>query len=238
MTTSNTMRKSEVGELRPSQVLTTFGIGSLVDLPNLSVMVMGLESWPDSCSTEIGEERLLLSAQKVLGPQLKRLLAAPRGPDTVGAQTNWFDESRQVGVPVAPFPRWLVCSKCRLLAPLGSGLFEPKAVAYRPDKSCFVHNCTTQGRAPTAVPARFLVACNKGHLDDFPWLDFVHRNQPGDCKGPLKLYEIGALGEASDVEVKCDKCGASRRVKNSLSRQRRGTQGVSPLPRAHASSAR
>ena len=41
------MRKSEVGELRPSQVLTTFGIGSLVDLPNLSVMVMGLDDWPD-----------------------------------------------------------------------------------------------------------------------------------------------------------------------------------------------
>ena len=28
-TSSNTMRRSEVGELRPSQVLTTFGIGSL-----------------------------------------------------------------------------------------------------------------------------------------------------------------------------------------------------------------
>ena len=62
MTISSTMRRSEVCELRPSQVLTTFGIGSLVDLPNLSVMVMGLESWPDSYATEIGEERLLLSA--------------------------------------------------------------------------------------------------------------------------------------------------------------------------------
>src|ERR1700730_13533332 len=167
MTTSNQMRKSEVGELRPSQVLTTFGIGSLVDLPNLSEMVMGLESWPDFYSTEIGEERLLLSAQKVLGPQLKRLLAAPRGPDTVGSQTNWFDEARQVGVPVAPFPRWLVCSKCLLLAPLSSVLFEPKAVAYRPDKACFVHACTTQGRAPTAVPGRFLVACKQGPPADF-----------------------------------------------------------------------
>src|SRR5207244_10839387 len=102
MTTSSTMRRSEVGELRPSQVLTTFGIGSLVDLPNLSVMVMGLESWPDAYSNEIGEERLLLSAQNVLGHQLKRLLAAPRGPETVGALTNWFDAARQIGVPVAP----------------------------------------------------------------------------------------------------------------------------------------
>src|SRR5438067_12477261 len=60
-----TMRKSEVGELRPSQVLTTFGIGSQVDLPNLSVMVMELESWPDSYCTEIavGERRCSLAAR-------------------------------------------------------------------------------------------------------------------------------------------------------------------------------
>lgn len=214
------MRKSEVGELRPSQVLTTFGIGSLVDLPNLSVMVLGLESWPESYATEIGEERLLHSAQKVLGPQLKRLLAAPRGPDSVGAQTNWFDESRQVGVPVAPFPRWLVCSKCRLLAPLSSGLFEPKVTAYRPDKACFVHTCSTQGRPPTAVPARFLVACNKGHIDDFPWLEFVHRGKT-DCHGPLYLYEVGASGEAADVEVVCGKCkdkGVRRRMAEAFGR--------------------
>ena len=216
--TTSTMRKSEVGELRPSQVLTTFGIGSLVDLPNLSVMVMGLESWPDAYGTEIGEERLLYSAQQVLGPQLKQLKSAPRGLETIGSQTNWFDESRLIGVPVAPFPRWLICSKCRLLAPLSSTLFEPKVVAYRPDKACYLHNCTTQGRPPAAVPARFLVACNKGHLDDFPWLDFVHRNQPTECKGPLYLYEIGASGEASDVEVKCEKCKASRRMAEAFGR--------------------
>src|SRR4051812_17805627 len=228
-----TMRKSEVGELRPSQLLTTFGIGSLVDLPNLSVMVMGLESWPDSYATEIGEERLLLSAQQVLGPQLKRLLSAPRGPDTVGAQTNWFDESRQVGVPVAPFPRWLICSKCRLLAPLSSGLFEPKVVAYRPDKACFLHNCTTQGRAPTAVPARFLVARNKGHLDDFPWLEFVHRG-PTECKGPLRLYEGGASGEAADVEVACDRCeGVRRRMAEAFGRDNQRNMPVCRGRRPH-----
>ncbi len=232
MTTSSTMRRSEVGELRPSQVLTTFGVGSLVDLPNLSVMVMGLESWPDAYGTEIGEERLLASAQQVLGPQLKRLLAAPRGPESVGAQTNWFDESRQVGVPVAPFPRWLVCSKCRLLAPIGSGLFEPKVTAYRADKACFVHNCFTQGRPPMALPARFLVACNKGHLDDFPWLEFVHRGA-GDCNGPLKLYEIGASGEASDVELKCDRCGLSRRMAEAFGRDNQGNMPACRGRRPH-----
>lgn len=213
------MRKSEVGELRPSQALTTFGVGSLIDLPNLSVMVMGLEDWPVAHSVEIGEERLLASVRNVLGPQVTRLLTAPKGPETLGAQTNWFDEGRQIGLPVAPFPRWMVCSRCRLLAPLSSGLFEAKVTAYRADKACFVHNCTTQGRAPSAVPARFLVACPKGHFDDFPWLDFVHlRGGASGCKGPLKLYEVGPSGEASDVEVKCDKCGASRRMAEAFGR--------------------
>lgn len=211
MTTSSHMRKSEVGEVRPSQTLTTFGIGSLVDLPSMSVIVMGLDDWPSAHSNEIAEERLLRSAQSILGSQVTRFLTPPRGPETQGSQTNWFDEARQIGVPVAPFPRWMVCSKCRLLAPISSGLFEPKVYPYRPDRACYVHNCTTQGRSPLVVPARFMVTCEHGHLDDFPWVDFVHQG-PTDCKGLLYLYEVGASGEALDVEVKCDGCGIRRRM--------------------------
>ncbi len=209
--TNGQMKKSEVGEVRPSQTITTYGIGSLVDLPNMSVIVMGLDDWPNAHSNEIAEERLLRSAQSILGPKVSRFLTPPRGPESQGSQTNWFDESRQIGIPVAPFPRWMVCSKCRLIAPISSGLFEAKVYPYRPDKACFVHNCTTQGRAPIAVPARFLVTCEHGHLDDFPWVDFVHQG-PTNCKGLLYLYEFGASGEALDVEVKCDGCGIRRRM--------------------------
>jgi len=205
------MKKSEVGEVRPSQTVTTYGIGSLVDLPNMSVLVMGLDDWPSAHANEISEERLLRSAQSILGPKVSRFLTPPRGPESQGSQTNWFDESRQIGIPVAPFPRWMVCSKCRLIAPISSGLFEAKAYPYRPDKACYVHNCTTQGRSPIAVPARFLVTCEHGHLDDFPWSEFVHQ-APNDCKGLLYLYEFGASGEALDVEVKCDGCGQRRRM--------------------------
>jgi len=211
MSSSSHMRKSEVGEVRPSQTLTTYGIGSLVDLPSMSVIVMGLDDWPSAHATEIAEERLLRSAQSILGPQVTRFLTPPRGPETQGSQTNWFDEARQIGVPVAPFPRWMVCSKCRLLAPISSGLFEPKQPPYRPDRACYVHNCTTQGKSPLVLPARFMVTCEHGHLDDFPWVDFVHQGRT-NCKGSLYLYETGASGEALDVEVKCDGCGIRRRM--------------------------
>ena len=91
-------KRCKVGELRPSQALTTFGIGSIIDLPNLSVMVMGLEDWPLKDTVEIGEQRLLASVKEVLGHQVKALRSAPVVPDTY--QVNQFDASSLVGIPV------------------------------------------------------------------------------------------------------------------------------------------
>ncbi|NCC34293.1 MAG: hypothetical protein EOM24_20120, partial [Chloroflexia bacterium] len=53
-----------VGEVRPSQLLHTFGIGAIIDLPHLSVMVMGLDDWGLAYALEIGEERLLQAVQQ------------------------------------------------------------------------------------------------------------------------------------------------------------------------------
>src|SRR5580700_10940996 len=194
-------KRCKVGELRPSQALTTFGIGSIIDLPNLSVMVMGLEDWPFKDTVEIGEQRLLASVKEVLGKQVKALRSAPVVPDTY--QVNQFDASALVGIPVAPFPRWMVCPYCRRLAPLGSGLFKLET-PYRTDQIRYVHgNCTKPGRPPTVVPARFVVACKNGHLDDFPWREFVHHG-PTNCKGGLKLLEPSATGEAASIFVRCE----------------------------------
>lgn len=208
-------KRCKVGELRPSQAITTFGIGSIIDLPNLSVMVMGLEDWPLKDTVEIGEERLLASVREVLGDQVKSLRSAPVVPDSY--QVNQFDASALVGIPVAPFPRWMVCPYCRRLAPLGSGLFKLET-PYRTDQIRYVHaNCTKPGKSPTVVPARFIVACKNGHLDDFPWREFVHRG-PTNCIGGLKLIELTATGEAAGIEVRCEgeNCGASRRMSDAF----------------------
>ena len=52
-----------VGDLRPSSILTTFGVGSIVDLPRMSVLVRGLEDWttPDE---RIEEPRLLAAVRQ------------------------------------------------------------------------------------------------------------------------------------------------------------------------------
>ena len=200
--------KPRVGELRPSQMLTTFGVGSVVDLPHISVMVMGLEDWPNTDYRELTEERLLASIRNILGAQVNALRTPPIVPDT--DRSNPFEEQSYVGVPVAPFPRWMLCPRCRRLAPLSSNQFVLKPDAYRPDRVRYVHeNCRYPGKLPTAVPARFIVACKNGHLDDFPWVNFVHGGPP-DHPYKLQLLEMGPSGEASDIYVRCETCDTSR----------------------------
>ena len=205
-------KRHKVGEIRPSQVLTTYGVGSIIDLPHLSVMVMGLDDWPLKETAEIGEERLLATIREVLGKQVRSMRSTPYAPDSL--DVDQFDTANVIGIPVAPFPRWMVCPYCHRLATLNSGLFKLET-PYRVDQTRYVHaSCNKPGKRPTVIPARFIVACKNGHLDDFPWRFFVHRGH-SPCKGGLKLNELGASGEAAEVQVECA-CGATRRMSDAF----------------------
>jgi len=216
--------KNRVGELRPSQLLFSSGVGAVVDLPHLSTMILGLDDWDIARATEIGEERLRVAVQAELGTQVNRLLTPPIAPDS--AATSPFDPTAQVGVPVATFPRWVVCPYCHLLAPLKSELFELKTNPYRPDQTAYVHTNCSAHKPPIVLPARFLLACPQGHLDDFPWLEFIHGG-PTDCKGPLRLLERGVSGEAADISVRCEApgCNKSRTMAEAF-----GPEGKENLP--------
>ncbi len=214
-----------VGELRPSQILFSYGIGAIADLPNLSVMIMGLEDWDTTYTVELSEERLLIAVQHKLGMQVKRLLFPPTPSEGESAATP-KDEASRIGIPVAPFPSWMVCPRCRLLAPLHSGFFDLESNPYRFDRTYYVHkNCSKAQKPPKVIPARFLVACEQGHLDDFPWKYFVHRGHK-DCNGALQLTEYGISGAATDIMVKCRTCRDSRRLSDAF-----GKLGKENLPR-------
>ena len=221
MATGGDYQPLKVGDLRPSQMLFTFGIGSLVDLPSMSVMVMGLDDWNKSLCTEITEERLLHILQKQFGPHVKQLMLPPAVLEDGG--DNPFGD--QVGVPVAPFPRWVRCPRCDLLSTLDSGMFALKKVPFHPDRTRFVHSTCPRGSEPRVLPVRFLVACKNGHISDFAWLEFVHRRKPPCKPSILRLREFGISGEAQDIVVKCDTCGLSRRVGEAV-----GAQAAEVLP--------
>jgi hypothetical protein len=190
------------GQIRQSQMITTFGPGAMVDLIDRAVVIGGLEHWGfdlEKGFVALDDERLrrsLIPRLKALDPNLdlaseSYFRMAPRCDDR--------EPDRRVGVRALEFPRWFVCQGCRRLSRAPEG-FDTKGGRY-------VHQCA-QNRSARAVPVRFVAACPNGHLTDFPWKSFVHPD--GECdRGELYLRE-GASGDTARILVECKNCGAKR----------------------------
>lgn len=219
--------KTPVGEVRPSQLLWTYGPGALIDLPSLSVVTLGIDRWEKDRCQPIQEARLLAAVRKVLGAQVENLRMPPFQKSEV---VDVWSAEANIGVPVRPFPRWMRCVKCGLLSSFDAGLFEIKENRFRPERTRFVHKgCRgSKGDQPAkdadAVPARFLLACRDGHLDDFPWHYFVHGGN-SSCKGTLRFFESGASLQTENLWVKCDACSSSRSMAHAF-----GKAGKENLP--------
>ena len=180
-----------VGKLRPTQVISQHGPGAVVDLPELSVVIASLDAWQHS------------GADRVTEPRLEAFLGAD----------GLFRPPRGGGVPAYVFPGWLVCPhlRCRLLAPTASfDWFGPPAGEFVCRRS-HLHRSTKRF---AAFPARFMIACPRGHLDDFPWHSWLHREGGPQCDGPLRLEDRGRSGSVSDLTVKCEQCATERTMRD------------------------
>ena len=207
MTTAVELHPLRVGALRPNQLLHTYGVGAMADLPNLSVVMLGLDFWNLERSRTVPDERLLAAVRAKLGQQVDALRLPPYLPETFDPFAEWT----RVGVPVGLFPSWLRCSRCHRLGRADGGFFELLRHAVQPDLIRYVHPCSGRGGTqPVAVPARFVLACDDGHLDDFPWLYYAHRDAEPESGHSLKMTESGSTGEAASVFVSCDECGKRR----------------------------
>src|SRR5262249_22870928 len=201
------------------QLMYSFGVGSLLDLPNFSAIVAGLDDWDETQQVELTEDRLLsaIRADRTLGLEsVRRLRSAPWTEETGSPFEQWA----WIGVPVLPFPRWMRCTACNVLTTVDAGLLELR-LEYRPDRARYVHrNCTkAPGKSPSTVPARFVVACSAGHIDDFPWFEFVHSPNGGKCpkgNGLLRAMDTGMGSRSTDLLVECTECGAKRLLTNAF----------------------
>jgi len=177
--------------LRRSQLITTFGPGAIVDLPRESVMIAGIDEWPHS---RVIEE-----------PRLQRNLKPPKMAPAVLREPKASDEMWAKDVPVLRFPRYHVCPKCNRLLKVSDveGLLGSKKSTLR---------CPYCQGSPDMYPARFLMACENGHIDDFPWEWWVHRG--GECPSgepELYLYSLGRTAGLADIIVECKACDAKPR---------------------------
>lgn len=202
--------KRAIGDVRPSQVITTFGPGAIVDLQTLSVIVAGIDGWHLDEDQVIHEPRL----QQAL--RVKRFFAA------LPAEGSFFN--KRGTVPSFLFPRYQVCSnsKCATLSEYGEGLVEYNEKWQ--EMRCKAPRCPGRGKfkAPT-IPAPFVVACPSGHIDDFPWRTYAHRGSTS-CERRMHLYSRGKTGSVADLMVECD-CGAKRSVSDAFGVKRNEALG-------------
>ena len=188
------MSRKGHGQLRQSQVITTYGPGALIDLPRHSAIIGGLDTWPSPGSLdEIVEPRLTRKLGAMTDVPAPRLYAPPPEPNEPWAPSR--------GIGAWRFPEWFVVQET------GGG--------DRPERSRrLVHRkaLDDKGRFDrlAVVPTRFVRACPRGHVDDLDWAGFVHG--PEDrCRRQLWLDEVGTTGDLVDLVVHCA-CGRSRRL--------------------------
>ena len=168
------------GKVRPSQTVSQFGPGALIDLPTLSMVATGIENWDTSTARRVDEPRL---ARKL-------------GVDFFRKPPFFRPQSGTGGLPARVFPRFMVCPLCNRLAPHTAFKFEERR---DPQYVCTAHG---ESREQPVYPARFMVACRRGHLDDFPWHQYVHGDD-GQCEAELKLTDSGRTGAVTDLWVRC-----------------------------------
>lgn len=204
MASTNSKNKTVAGDVRPSQVIWSYGPGALIDLQNISVVALGLEGWDklpywSQRPETIDEPRLLGQVRRELGRQVDELRVPPVAREVFG--TTQADSE---GMPVSPFPRWYRCRHCKTLGTIDQGS-SFRLEGTNSDRLRVVHlSCPDGHKNQRAVPARFLVTCANGHLSDFPWREFAHGG-PTTCRQPLEFFEVGASMQTENLFVKC-KC--------------------------------
>ena len=171
------------GAVRRSQLVTTYGVGSIVALGDESFMVAGIDRWGinDPNLHEPRLERELMVSGFVVPP-------ASDGAD----------------IPVIRFPRWYSCPKCQRLD-------EHRKLTTFESNVC--GDCSR-----TLVPSRFVMVCSRGHIDDFPYLRWVHEGKPAEGKDHhLRIEARGATASLRDILIECS-CGERRTMDKAFDR--------------------
>lgn len=189
--------------VRRASLVSPWGVGAMVDFPgDESLMTAGLDAWPfplEPCPPDwiVTEERL----QQRLGVDHFRL---PPDFRTPGAGV----QNALKKVPFVRFPQWHSCPRCGNLRRLTlfGGTQRCDGPNWAEGLSCAQ---TVDKKRPRLLPVRFVAICSmKGHIQDFPFMEWVHR---GSSPGPgcrLRLRAGRSSAGLSGIKIQCS-CGQS-----------------------------
>ena len=136
--------------VRATQAVLQYGVGSMVDFPDQTLITTAPEYW--SGTIRIYDDRF----------------AKALGVDCFAMPTD---------ISYARFPEWYFCPKCRKFQPIKQWIAEYRKQArirtIESDAYMLKHmQCPTCHQ--DLVVARIVTVCQHGHINDFPWIKWVH----------------------------------------------------------------
>lgn len=193
-------REKVVGEVRQSQLITSFGCGAMVDFIYDTVIIAGTDKW----------DWLLESPNNefiIYNENLQNLLAKDYfvKPKTDTTRRPMFAEKTK-DIPAYRFPEILYCTKCHRLN----------------HYSAFDHQRAKQMKCicgnKSLVPSRFVAVCENGHMEDFPYSEWVHfgkKCSKGD-RPKLTLFNADGKSGIDSLLVKCISCDQVRPMRGAF----------------------
>lgn len=188
------MIQNKLGELRPNQIITTFGPGAIVDAVKDSVIVLDTDYWTNK-GVEIDDIRLA-NYFKVNNFYMPCSSFA-------GFRNNQSSKD----IPVISFPNKHICSnlRCRRIFDITKNFDLEKYLQ---------HGATCPDCGWPAYPSRFITICTDGHMDDFPYTWWVHHGNTA-CHKKLKISSRGNTSTLADIWIDCE-CGESRSMSGAM----------------------
>lgn len=197
--------------VRAAQAVLQYGVGAMVDFPSQTLMTAAPEKWDDLNVRHVFDERL----QKILGV------------DYFGCPV---ENQQGGGIGYVQFPRWYFCPQCRRFAKWEDWFDEfcespaGKAISTKGQNPIdrFVKRpvCPFCKGGQSLVVSRIVVACQRGHINDFPWREWCHLKGGKPMCGS-KFLTLSTSGTSSEglesIQVKCQ-CHAQANLKGIFSK--------------------
>ena len=194
--------------IRRDSLISPWGVGSIVPFPHdESLMVAGLDFWFDEKHPfedfVIVDERL----SKRLGG--KQFVTPPDFRDY--SQDAQHAEMR---IPAVRFPLWHYCPVCGNMELIGTAGERQRCsgeIRKVNGKETYCSKNKAKAKSlPILIPERFIAVCKKGHIEDFPIMEWVHRKSDKPITSSCKLVRStdGISASLSGIRYTCT-CGAT-----------------------------
>ena len=197
-------KEKYTGELRRSQLITTYGSGALVDFPHFSGIMAGLDSWK---TEKLGE------SERIHEHNLEKMM----GKDYFIQVATTQNEYEPFMLPTYRFPTWYYCPECHRLDTYKK-ICRSNSNNDEKIKDLVCNHCISSKHPVKLIPSRFVIACLNGHISDFPYVWWAHRKK-GKCDNPQLLLEYkGTTGGLDSIQIRCETCGATSTMEGCMSK--------------------